>query len=143
MRSGAASFGPEMSGQLVRPTGAESVGSVARKGEKRGLTAVSEEARDARRSKAVFFAALRAPVEAVLAIRFPPASQTSLVNVSRLNMRYPEIPAANWQERGRQRGNMNTRGGCTYGSATSTRSDQSAILVVSRSEADPARAVVV
>ena len=76
--------------------------------EKESLTAVSQEARDARRSKAVFFAALRAPVKAVLAVRFPPASETSLVNVARLNTRYPEIPAANWPERGRQRGNMNT-----------------------------------
>lgn len=69
---------------------------------------MSQEARDARRPKAVFLAALRACVEAILAVRFPPASETPLMNVARLFMQSPEIRAANWQERDRQRGNRNT-----------------------------------
>ena len=55
---------------------------------------MSQEAGDARGSKAVFLAALRAPVEAVLAIRFPPASETSLVNVARLEKVYTGIQLA-------------------------------------------------
>lgn len=59
---------------------------------------MSEQAGDARGSKAVFLAALGAPVEAVLAIRFPPASETSLVNVARLVKVYTGIQVAGERE---------------------------------------------